>query len=175
MDAPDGTYEIVALAGAVAALLALLLCVWIVVGVRRLRRGQQIVLGGEERDIVAHSEQLQREFAALRDWLEEATMKLEGRMEVAERRIDGSLAHRALVRYDAFGELSGQQSSSIALLDERRSGVVLTAIRSRNHSHLYVKQLVEGVSDIELSPEERRAVDEAMARKAAPVAAAKAS
>jgi hypothetical protein len=45
--------------------------------------------------------------------------------------------------------------------------VVLSAIRSRNHSHLYVKQLIAGKSDIELSPEEHQAVEAAVARPAA--------
>ena len=43
-------------------------------------------------------------------------------MGAAEARIDGCVAYRSLVRYDAYGEMSGRQSSSIALLDARRSG-----------------------------------------------------
>lgn len=173
MGSRDQLFEIVAIAGAALGLLALVLCAWLAYRLRSVRRAQRIVLGAEERDIVAHAERLQREFAALRDWLEDATAKIEARMETAETRLDGAISHHALVRYDAFGEPSGQQSSSIALLDERRSGVVLSAIRSRNHSHLYVKQLVEGHSAIELSPEERRAVNDAVARRvpdAAPAA-----
>lgn len=162
MGASSQLYEILAVAGVATGVLALLLLAWFGFRLSRLRRAQVTILGAEDRDIVAHAEQLQREFVALRDWLEEATTQLAGRMAVAEGRIDGSLSHRALVRYDAFGELSGRQSSSIALLDDHHSGVVLTAIRSRNHSHLYVKQLTAGVSDVDLSPEEQRAVNEAI-------------
>ena len=43
-------------------------------------------------------------------------------MDHAETRLDGTIAHRALVRYDAYGEMSGSQSTSIALLDATRSG-----------------------------------------------------
>ncbi len=175
MGSRDQLFEILAIAGAALGLLALILCAWLAYRLRGVRRAQRVVLGAEERDIVAHAAYLQREFAALRDWLEDATAKIEARMETAETRLDGTIAHHALVRYDAFGEPSGQQSSSIALLDEHRSGVVLSAIRSRNHSHLYVKQLVDGHSAIELSPEERRAVNDAVTRRTpGSVAAAKA-
>ena len=158
-------YEILAIAGAAIGSIALLLAMWLAFKMRRLRRAQVTVLGADNRDIVAHAEQLQREFTALRDWLEDASTRLEGRMEVAEQRIDGAFTYRSMLRYDAFGEMTGRQSSTIVLLDEHRSGLVLSAIRSRNHSHLYVKQLLRGHSDIELSPEEQRAVNDALARR----------
>ena len=48
----------------------------------------------------------------LRDWVEETAARLEERMAAAERRIDGCVAYTSLVRYDAWGEMSGQQSST---------------------------------------------------------------
>ena len=47
-------------------------------------------------------------------------------MGEAEHRLDGAIAYRALVRYDAYGELSGHQSASLALLDAEGNGVVLS-------------------------------------------------
>jgi hypothetical protein len=67
-----------------------------------------------------------------------------------------------VIRYDAYNEMSGQQSSSIALLDRRRSGVVLSSILHRDSARVYVKQVVEGESEHELSPEERAAIDTAL-------------
>ena len=43
-------------------------------------------------------------------------------MTTAELRLDGAIAYSALVRYDAYGEMSGRQSISIALLDSRAPG-----------------------------------------------------
>jgi hypothetical protein len=80
-----------------------------------------------------------------------------------ERRVDGSITHTSVVRYDAMNELSGQQSSTVALLDERRTGVVISSILHRDQARLYVKQVREGNPEYELSPEEQQAVDEAMA------------
>ncbi len=163
MSSPEGLYEWLALAAAIAGVLAIILLAWIGLSLRRLRRNQKIVMGGSHRDVVAHADALQREFIALRDWIDDASSQLDQRMSVVERRLDRAVTHTAMIRYDAFGAMSGKQSSSVALLDEHRSGVVLSAITHRSHSHLYVKQLVDGRSDIELSPEEQHVVDLAFA------------
>jgi hypothetical protein len=159
-----------ALAGAAFALLCLVLLIWNAFALRRVRKAQRIVLAGGQRDVIAHAEALQREFVSLRDGLEDVSRVLDKRMERLETRLDGAVTHTAMVRYDAFGAKSGKQSSSVALLDEHRSGVVLTAIVSRNFSHLYVKSLQAGVSDIELSPEERHVVELAFAEPGQPPA-----
>lgn len=164
MSTPDGLYEWLALAGAAVGVLAVVLLVWIGLSLRRIRRAQKIVLGAGERDVVQHAQALQKEFIALRDWIDDASAQLDARMTTLERRMDGAVSHTAMIRYDAFGAMSGKQSSSVALLDDHRTGVVLSAITHRNHSHLYVKQIVEGESDIELSPEERHVIELAFAK-----------
>jgi hypothetical protein len=121
------------------------------------------VLGDGTADLVGHAATLQEAFVQLRDWLEETAERLDERMTAAEHRIDGSVAHTSLVRYDAYGEMSGRQSTSLALLDSRRSGVVVSAIHHREQARVYVKHLHEGASEVELSPEELEAVETAMA------------
>ena len=69
--------------------------------------------------------------------VEEVAERLDERMAEAERRIDGAIAYRALVRYDAYNELSGHQSTSLALLDAERNGVVLSCITNRESARLY--------------------------------------
>ena len=90
--------------------------------------------------------------------VEEVAERLDARMADAERRLDGSIAHRALVRYDAYGELSGHQSISLALLDSHRNGVVLSSIAHRDTARLYCRQVVDGRGEHELSPEEDEAI-----------------
>jgi hypothetical protein len=65
------------------------------------------------------------------------------------------------VRYDALEGTGGRQSVSVALLNARGNGVVLTAIQDRDYARIYVKELRDGVADLELAPEERRAVEAA--------------
>lgn len=164
MDGLSSTEGIVAVAAAAVAAVALVLAVALAFKLRRLRADQRRVLGDAgERDLVAHAARLERGFVELRDWVEETAAGIERRMSAAEERIDGCVSHRALVRYDAYGEMSGRQSSTVALLDARRSGVVVSSILHRDSARVYVKQLVEGESELELSPEEQQAVETALA------------
>jgi uncharacterized protein DUF4446 len=157
------TQGIAALAAGGVAVLALAFCVLLALRLRRLRREQTAVLGAAgSRDLVAHAAELHQEFGALRDWVDDMASQLERRMDEAERRIDGAIAYRALVRYDAYNEMSGRQSTSIALLDAHRSGVVLSSIHHREQARLYVKQVREGEAELELSPEEAEAVQRAL-------------
>ena len=62
------------------------------------------------------------------------------------------------MRYDAYNEMSGRQSTTIALLDASRSGIVLSSIHHRDQARLYAKQIIAGEGELELSPEEQEAV-----------------
>jgi Protein of unknown function (DUF4446) len=156
------TQGIVALAAAGVGAIALLWVVVLAVKLRRLRSAQKTVMGEGQADLVAHAAQIQEAFVQLRDWVEETATRLEERMATAEHRIDGSVAYTSLVRYDAMGELSGQQSSTMALLDSRRTGVVVSSILHRDQARVYVKQVRDGESELELSPEEHEAIEAAM-------------
>jgi hypothetical protein len=163
VDDLSSTEGIVALAAAGVALVALLWVIVLSLKLRRLRAAQKMILRGEETDLAAHAASLQDAFVQLRDWVEEVAAGLEGRVGAAERRMDGCIAHTSVIRYDAMNELSGQQSSTVALLDERQTGVVISSILHRDQARLYVKQVREGTPEYELSPEEQQAVETAIA------------
>lgn len=152
------TTGIVAIVAGALAIVSLLLCLALWLRLRRFRADQQLILGERREDLVAHAATLQRQFGALSDYVQEAADRLDGRMHEAEARLDGAVAYRALVRYDAYGEMSGRQSTSIALLDATRSGIVLSSIHHRDQARLYAKQVHEGEAELELSPEENEAV-----------------
>ncbi len=152
------TVGIIALAAVVVAAVALLFCLVLGVKLRQLRAAQQAVMGDGSLDLVGHAAKIQRQFEALHDYVQDAAEQLNGRLHLAERRLDGTVAYRALVRYDAYGEMSGQQSTSIALLDAHRTGLVLSSIHHRDQARLYVKQILNGQPEFELSPEENEAI-----------------
>jgi hypothetical protein len=162
VDDLSSTQGIVALAAAGIALVALAWVIVLAVKLRRVRAAQRTILGGTETDLAAHAASLQEAFVQLRDWVEEVARGLEGRVGGAEDRMDGCIAHTSVVRYDAMNELSGQQSSTVALLDGRQTGVVISSILHRDQARLYVKQVRDGNPEYELSPEEQQAVAEAM-------------
>jgi len=159
----NNTQGIVALAALALALLALIACVVLTSRVRRLRAAQKLVLGdGSQQDLIAHSASLQEAFGALQEYVGDAVQHLDGRLDGVELALTGAVSHQALVRYDAYNELSGQQSVSIALLDGRRTGVVLTCIHHREQARVYAKQVRDGRGELELSPEEQEAVRAAL-------------
>jgi len=153
-----------ALAAGAVALIALVLVLALALRLRRLRAAQQVVLGGaDSEDLVGHAAGLHEGFVALTDRVEEVAQRLEERMGEAERRLDGAITYRALVRYDAYGELSGHQSASLALLDAEGNGVVLSSIAHRDTARLYCKQVLGGRGEHLLSPEEDEAIRRALA------------
>jgi hypothetical protein len=155
---------LVALAAGAVALVALVLAIVLAVKLRRVRSAQSVVLGTSGRDdLVAHASSLQAAFEVLHGRVEEVAERLDARMATTEDRLDGAIAYRSLVRYDAYGELSGHQSTSMALLDERRNGVVLSCIAHRDNARLYCKQVHDGRGEFELSPEEDEAIRLALA------------
>lgn len=155
---------LVALAAGLVALVALILAIVLAVKLRRMRSAQRMVLGSHgSTDLIAHASDLQVAFAALRDHIEELAERLDARMGAAEERLDGAIAYRSLVRYDAYGELSGHQSTTIALLDAGHNGVVISTIAHRDTARMYCKQIHAGRGEHELSPEEAEAVRLALA------------
>ncbi|HXR13594.1 MAG TPA: DUF4446 family protein [Solirubrobacteraceae bacterium] len=153
------TGELIAIVAGAVALVALASAAALALALRRLRRAQRQVLGEHgARDLVAQGAELQSAFETLRDYVDEIAQRLDGRLHSAEQRLEGAVVHRGLVRYDAYNELSGHQSLSIALLDSNRSGIVLTSIHHRDSARLYAKLVTAGSAELALSPEEDEAL-----------------
>jgi hypothetical protein len=164
VDSLSSTPGVVALVAGAIALISLGLAVFLAFRVRALRTTQRAVLGEYgEQDVVQHASMLQRSFIELRDWVDDTSRGIEERVGVAEHRIDTCVNHCAVVRYDAYGEMSGRQSSSLALLDAAGDGVVLSCITHRDTARLYTKAVHEGRGEHELSPEEDEAIRLALA------------
>ena len=68
-----------------------------------------------------------------------------------------------LVKYDAFNEMGGKLSFSLALLNETDDGFVMNAVHSREGCYTYIKEIIAGNSIIVLCEEEQEALD--MAKK----------
>jgi hypothetical protein len=153
------TTGIVALAAAVVAVIGLVSTAILAFRLTRVRADQRLVLGDNQReDLVTHAARLQGQFEALHSYVEDVASALHDRMQVIESRLDGTIAYRSLIHYDAYGEMSGRQSTSIALLDSTRSGLVLSSIHHRDQARLYAKEIHQGSSEHELSPEESEAI-----------------
>ena len=89
---------------------------------------------------------------------------LRDEVERLQRSAEGALRKPVVVRYDAFGDMGGRMSWSLALVDERGNGVVLTSIHGRSDARSYAKSLQDWACEQALSPEEDKAVAAARER-----------
>jgi Protein of unknown function (DUF4446) len=150
----------IAIAAAAVAVLAGGIALWALLGLRRARAAQRVLLAGERTDLVDFAVSLQARI----DDLHRAVDEVAAGLARVDRRVDASLSNTSIVRYDAYEGTGGQQSASVALLDGERSGIVLSAIQGRDYARVYLKELDRGRAPIALSPEELDAVERAMAR-----------
>ncbi len=79
--------------------------------------------------------------------------------------LQGTVQRVALVRYDAFEDMGGKLSYSIALLDDNGDGVLMSSIYARNENRTYAKPVKAGVSPHVLSREEEEALKRAFRSK----------
>jgi hypothetical protein len=86
------------------------------------------------------------------------------RLQDVEAKLPYAITRTAVVAYDAFGNIAGQLSRSIALLSESGDGVVLSILVSREETLFFTKEIRAGVGSEPLSPEEDSAVGRAMGR-----------
>jgi hypothetical protein len=156
----SSTVGIVALAAGVVALGSLLIAALLWRKLGRIQAAQRVVLGeSSEQDLVAHAHRLQETFNALQAMVETGFANLDARVTGIDERLTRAITRAAVVRYDAYGEMSGRQSSSIALLDETGTGIVMSSILHRDQARLYAKGIRNGEPEFQLSPEETEAIE----------------
>ena len=154
----DQTLAILAVAALATAGVALLVAA--VVGIRsaRLRRSLTVLdNAGDGRSFLEAVSIQGEQVSALRS--EVAALNVDTRSLRTD--LSAAIRHVAVVRYDAFGDMGGRFSFSVALLDDTGDGFVLTSIAGRTESRSYARGVVGGRGDVDLSPEEQQAVDHA--------------
>lgn len=142
----------------VVAVLAVVLAIWQTIQIQAVRRRVDAV--PEDGNTVAMLQNLDaRTHQMLQsiDGLDQRLLSIEGRFP-------GALTRFSVVEYDAFGNIAGNQSRSITLLNERGDGVVITLLTAREETIFYTKEVRSARGVQELSPEEQASVDRAMAR-----------
>lgn len=87
--------------------------------------------------------------------------------ELTAQYINGQLHIQkvGLIKYNPFGEMGGGHSFSLTLLDANNSGILITGLHARDKTRLYLKSIVKGKSDLELSGEEDKALSDAIKGK----------
>lgn len=153
-------------AAAVPGIVACVLVAVLWVRVRRARAAQTVLLpDGTQVDLVDGQAVLRTELERVRTGLGDLQALFDRQAEVTARELGRSLRFQGLVRYDAYGDMGGSQSWSIALLDESANGTVISCLHARDHARVYLKEVADGVSEQRLSPEEERAIGLATGRE----------
>jgi len=154
----EQAFEIVAIVAIVIAAAAGVGLALVYRRLQRYQRNQHVIMGSRGTvDIVEHVTTLDEKLVNMRVALEDLTLAVRDH----DVRLDSSFSRVGIVRFDAYQDLGGRQSTAVALLNSQGDGVVITTVVSRDFARMYVKLLKEGGPDIPLAPEESEAVEQA--------------
>ena len=156
----DSDYVIMGLA---ALTVLLLLIVFInIIQMHKLKKKYKMFMDGKnaktlEESILSRMDQI--------DHLISSTQKNESDIQKIYKNMKTTFQKVGLVKYDAFQEMGGKLSFSLALLNEINDGFIVNAMHSREGCYTYIKEIIDGNSIIALADEEQEALDMAMKSK----------
>jgi hypothetical protein len=91
--------------------------------------------------------------------LAKARSQIEKHIQEIENRAMFHIQEIGIVRFNPFSDTGGSQSFTLALLDGKQNGVVMTSLYARTGNRWYIKQVKEGKGvGLELSKEEESAI-----------------
>lgn len=96
------------------------------------------------------------------DELIESNAANERNIDLIFKRLQKTFQKYGMVKYDAFDEMGGKLSFTLAMLNERNDGYVLNVVHSREGCFSYVKEIIAGNPILSLSPEEQEALEDAL-------------
>ncbi len=102
-------------------------------------------------------ENLKEVLAQFRE-LEEDFKRISDELESLKKQSKFSIQKLGIIRFNPFREVGGDQSFSIALLDDNDTGAVLTSYYTRKENRIYGKPIKCGQSEYSLSEEEQEAI-----------------
>ena len=142
----------------VAVVLALTLAIWQTIQIQAVRRKVDAV--PEDSNIIALLQAINTRSKAN----DVSIAAVSQRVTEIEGRLPFAISYVGVVAYNAFGNITGNQSRSVALLSQRGDGLVITLLSSRDETIFYTKEIRATKGVEELSPEEGAAVDRALGR-----------
>ncbi len=156
----DSDYVIIGLA-ALTALLLLIVFINII-QMHVLKKKYKMFMDGKnaktlEESIMSRMDEI--------DHLISSNKKNETDIQKIYKSLKGTFQKVGLVKYDAFHEMGGKLSFSLALLNEVNDGFIINAMHSREGCYTYIKEIIDGNSIIALADEEQEALNMAINEK----------
>lgn len=156
----DSDYIIIGLAALVVILMILMIVN--VVQMSKLKKNYKIFMTGKnaktlEDTLIKRLDQV--------DELMVANKANEKNIKALFQNMQLTYQKMGLVKYDAFHEMGGKLSFSLAMLDMKNNGFIISAMHTREGCYTYIKEIVDGNSIIVLSEEDQEALNQAMGVK----------
>lgn len=154
----DSDYILLGLAGLTLILFIIILIN--VIQMRKLKKKYKMFMDGKnaktlEESIMSRMDQI--------DYLISSNQKNESNIKAIHKNLKSTFQKVGLVKYDAFQEMGGKLSFSLALLNQVNDGFIINAMHSREGCYTYIKEIIDGNSIIALADEEKEALEMAMA------------
>lgn len=127
---------------------------YLILQLLRLRKKVDVFLRGEEKNLgevlAGQIKKIQTQDKEIKDILKKVA-HLDG---ISQR----SFRKMGMVRFNPFKDVGSDQSFSVALLDSRDNGFVISSLYSREGNRVYAKPIEKGISQYPLSGEEKEAI-----------------
>jgi len=156
----DSDFIIIGLA--VVVLILMILIIVNIVQISKLKKNYKIFMSGKNAKSL---EEVIKTRLSQVDSLLEANELNEKNINLLFRNMKLAYQKMGLVKYDAFQEMGGKLSFSLAMLDGRNNGYIINAMHTREGCYTYIKEIIDGNSIIVLSKEEQEALKMAMEAK----------
>ena len=143
----------------VAILILLIIVIVLCVNLDRLSKKYKKFMGGK------NAKSLEKDIMGLYEdnRLIKASMEKNRKdIENLYSKLESAFQKIGIVKYDAFNQMGGQLSFSLALLDENDNGFIIISVHSTEGCYSYTKEIKNGLCDISLGDEEKKALDMAM-------------
>jgi hypothetical protein len=150
----DLDYIVIGLAALVLILIILTLVN--IVQMSKLKKKYKLFMGGENAKSL--EDILMKRMNQI-DGLVASNSKNERNIESIIKTLHFTYQKMGLVKYDAFREMGGKLSFSLAMLDEKNDGFIINAMHTREGCYTYIKEIIDGNSIITLAEEEKEALD----------------
>ena len=150
-------YIIIGLCGVL--LILFILTILNIVQMKKLKKNYRIFMSGKdaktlEDTLIQRLDQV--------DSLLESNEENDSNIKVLSKNMQRTYQKMGLIKYDAFHEMGGKLSFSLAMLDMRNNGFIINAMHTREGCYTYIKEIIDGNSVIVLSEEEQEALKRAM-------------
>lgn len=150
-----------AIALAVVCLVTFILLIITLCKLKALRRRVDTLTRGKDAETMEDS--ILNFFERIES-LEDAERKMHRDIRDIKENLKITYQKTGLVKYDAFREMSGALSYSLALLDKENNGILITSMYSREGCYTYAKDIIKGECKLNLSDEEAEALKQAVAK-----------